>query len=367
MSKYYIGLMSGTSLDGIDAAVVEFEPTFKLIASHCEPIPSELKQKLQMLTLPGDNEIDQLGQADIALGKLCSQTVNNLLTASKIRRDQVHAIGSHGQTIRHRPEFGYTLQIGDPNIISEQTGITTVADFRRRDMAAGGQGAPLVPAFHQAMLSNPQQDRILVNIGGMANITFLPANPADSVAGFDTGPGNILMDAWINHHKSCTYDHNGEWACSGLVNQELLSDLLSLSYFSEPPPKSTGREQFNLDWLLSITNKYLSTPPQDIQRTLLELTANSIADGIKQYVTSHTFELLVCGGGSRNPALVERIQALIPNNEVRISDDAGIDADWMEAAAFAWLAMQCLEGSYGNKPSVTGAKGDRILGAIYQA
>ncbi len=362
----YIGIMSGTSLDGIDVLAARFTPNFEIIASHSEPIPPKLKQQILRLTQPGNNEIDLMGETDVALGHLFSQAANTLIRSSNLSIEKIRAIGCHGQTIRHRPELNFTLQIGDANIIAEQTGITTVADFRRRDIAAGGQGAPLVPAFHQAMLHSTSIDRVLLNIGGMANLTYLPANSSSDILGFDTGPGNVLMDAWISTHQQRPYDTNGLWAASGNCNHKLLEQLLALHYFHEAPPKSTGREQFNLNWLQEQIQQF-SISAQDIQATLLELTALSIANCINDHIPSKNFELLVCGGGSRNGKLMERISYLLPKATVDTTDHTGIDADWMEAAAFAWLAKQCLAGNTGNRTSVTGAKGERILGAIYQA
>ncbi|WP_415883348.1 anhydro-N-acetylmuramic acid kinase [Neptuniibacter sp. QD34_54] len=363
----FIGLMSGTSLDGIDAVAVRLTPNFEMVATHAEEIPATLKNDILTLTQPGDLEIDLMGKVDRSLGKLFAKTVNNLLSKNGLSAEQVSAIGSHGQTIRHRPEFGFTLQIGDANQIAELTGITTVADFRRRDMAANGQGAPLVPAFHNAMLHSHDCNRILLNIGGMANLTFLPKSEEQNILGFDTGPGNVLLDAWIKHCRDLPFDQNGKWALSGSINEDLLEQLSSIEYFSEPPPKSTGREQFNLAWLKQTLSTLPAIKAEDVQRTLLELTATSITDAIKTHIPSQVFELYICGGGSFNQALTQRISDLLPNIKVSNSDDIGIDADWMEAAAFAWLAMRCLDGKAGNNPNVTGAKGDRILGAIYQA
>ena len=357
--------MSGTSLDGIDVVAVRFNPTTEILATHSEAIPPQLKKHILQLTQPGANEIDLMGQADTALGVLFSHAVNSLIKKSGLQRNAVRAIGSHGQTIRHRPELAFTLQIGDGNVIAENTGITTVADFRRRDLAAGGQGAPLVPAFHEAMLHSESKDRVLLNIGGMANLTYLPSNTEKNILGFDTGPGNVLMDAWILRHQNQPFDNQGLWALSGTCNNNLLQQLLALEYFQEAPPKSTGREQFHLSWL-SEQLKGHDLPAPDIQATLLELTAITATDCIKKHIPSDSFELLVCGGGSRNNQLMKRIAALLPQATVSATDKTGIDADWMEAAAFAWLAKQCLEGKAGNKTSVTGAKGERILGAIYQ-
>nr|WP_299183521.1 anhydro-N-acetylmuramic acid kinase [uncultured Neptuniibacter sp.] len=367
LKNIYIGLMSGTSLDGIDIVAARFEPSFQLLASQSAIIPAELKNKLLSLTQPGSNEIDLMGIADNALGQLFADATNQLIDDNNIDRSQIRAIGSHGQTIRHRPECGFTLQIGNANIIAEQTRITTVADFRRRDMATGGQGAPLVPAFHKALLQSSVDDRILLNVGGMANITFLPCNIDQPVMGFDTGPGNVLSDAWIMHCLKQPFDHHGDWARSGSLNSALLNDLLSLPYFSEAPPKSTGREQFNLDWVQQILAGHSTLSDADVQRTLLELTAESISSNIRQFVPSQQFELFVCGGGSNNRFMLERLRLLMPQIKISTSDKLGIEADWMEAAAFAWLAKRCLDGESGNVPDVTGASHERILGSIHPA
>ncbi len=363
----YVGLMSGTSLDSVDAVAVSFEPKFTLVATHTEAIPDQLKQSITRLMLPSDKEIDRMGKIDIQLGQLFAKAANELIKSNNLNRSNIQAIGSHGQTVRHRPEFGFTLQIGDANIIAEQTGITTVADFRRRDMAAGGQGAPLVPAFHHAMLHSSAKDRVLLNIGGMANITYLPSNQEKPISGFDTGPGNILMDAWINDQRKLGYDEDGTWAASGKINNNLLSSLLQLEYFQEAPPKSTGREQFNLNWLKQKLHNFNHIQPEDVQATLAALTAQTIADSIKRFTPCFDFELLVCGGGSHNQFLLQQLRSALPAADIANSDIAGIEADWMEAAAFAWLAMRCLEGKTGNISDATGASGERILGAIYQA
>ena len=342
-ANIFIGLMSGTSLDGIDAVAVRFQPHFQLVASHSETIPAELKASILTLTLPGDNEIDLMGETDKRLGELFAKAVNSLVSKHSIPVNEIAAIGSHGQTIRHRPELGFTLQIGDPTTIAELTGITTIADFRRRDIAAGGQGAPLVPAFHHAMLQSDRADRILLNIGGMANLTYLAKASEHAVIGFDTGPGNVLIDSWIKHCKNQPFDSKGAWAATGQVDQDLFNRLYSLPYFNECPPKSTGREQFNLDWILEILAVHPAVEPQDVQRTLLELTATSITDAIKAHIPSSQFELYICGGGSMNTCLVNRIQQLLPNISVQSSDQIGIDADWMEAGSFC-LAGVALPG-----------------------
>jgi len=363
----YIGLMSGTSLDGIDAVAVVFAPEFQLIATHTEDIPLSLKANISRLMQPGDNEIDLLGETDRAFGQLLAKSVNNLIAKNHINRNQVCAIGSHGQTIRHRPESGFSLQIGDPNVISENTTIATVADMRRRDMAAGGQGAPLVPGFHAVMFQSKKTDRILLNIGGMANITFLPRDKQAPLAGFDTGPGNILLNAWIEKHLGKSFDNNGGWAASGNINADLLQAMLDQNYFRKVPPKSTGRELFNLQWLENILSDFPSIPEVDVQATLVALTVNTIAESINLHIPSHNYELYVCGGGSHNTHLMLQLEQALPGIMVAPSGHAGLNADWMEACAFAWLAKQCLEGKTGNVSSATGAQGNRILGAIYQA
>jgi anhydro-N-acetylmuramic acid kinase len=367
--QLYIGLMSGTSADAIDAVVVDLQSTPKLLAQHTLPLPVKTRQQIHALSLPSDNEIDRMGALDADLGKLFAQTTLELLANAGVSATQIIAIGSHGQTIRHRPpgssQGTFTLQIGDPNIIAELTGITTVADFRRRDMAAGGQGAPLVPAFHRAIFYAQDRDRVVVNIGGMANITWLPAQ--GQLLGFDTGPGNVLMDIWIHSHSGDTYDKNGTWATSGTVNKELMANLLRESYFSLPPPKSTGRENFNRDWLdRCIAALSLPLSPVDVQATLLELTAISIADSINK-LCDKTKEIYVCGGGAYNPALMQRLQDLLHNDTVTSTSALGIDPQWIEAMAWAWLAQQTINHRPGNVREVTGANREVILGGVYYA
>lgn len=361
----YIGLMSGTSLDSIDAVAVRFEPSFELIASHSEPIPAAIDRRIHSMLNPGENEIERLGRLDLELGGLFATAVLNLLKESGIAPDQVAAIGSHGQTIRHRPEAHFTLQIGDPNIIAEHTGITTVADFRRRDMAAGGQGAPLVPAFNNALFRSKEHDRVLVNIGGMANLTILSADTSQPVLGYDTGPGNVLMDSWIQLHHQSSYDCEGQWAASGQSVPALLENMLALPFFSETPPKSTGREQFNSLWVRQMVRKLDSEPlAVNVQATLLDLTAISIADAIKNHDLKDP-EIYLCGGGSHNNRLMNQLRFLLKPWQVKTSSELGLDPDWVEAAAFAWLAYRTLNKQSGNVPEVTGAEGYRPLGAIY--
>ncbi|WP_271273085.1 anhydro-N-acetylmuramic acid kinase [Aliamphritea hakodatensis] len=366
-ASVYIGLMSGTSLDGIDAVAVSFEPHFRLLGTHSETLPESLNQNIRSLLAPGDNEIDRLGMLDLDLGKAFAGASNNLLAKHKLAHADIRAIGSHGQTIRHRPEHHFTLQSGDPNTIAEHTGIMTIADFRRRDMAAGGQGAPLVPAFHNALFHSPETNRVIVNIGGMANLTVLPACPDAEVLGYDTGPGNVLMDSWIHEHQQLSYDRNGNWAAQGNVIPQLLEQMLSLPFFHEPAPKSTGREQFNLIWIQRMLTLLDQAPNNtDVQATLAELTATSIAMAIRSHGLE-TAEVYLCGGGSHNRHLQQRIQALLPGYTVATTAALNLHPDWVEAVAFAWLAKQTLENLPGNMPTVTGASGYRILGAIYPA
>lgn len=367
--QLYIGLMSGTSADAIDAALVDLQSAPQLIAQHSLQLPASIRQQIHMLSLPADNEIDRMGLLDVALGKLFAQTSLQLLNKSGLKGTQIIAIGSHGQTIRHRPpgspEGTFTLQIGDPNQIVELTGITTVADFRRRDMAASGQGAPLVPAFHRAIFHSQDKDRIIVNIGGMANITWLPAK--GQILGFDTGPGNVLMDTWMAEHLGESYDKDGAWAASGQVSGTLLRELLAAPYFKLQAPKSTGRESFNRAWLDKSLRKLTSTlDPTDVQATLLELTAITITDSINS-LSHSSKEVFVCGGGAYNLALMRRLTGLLPNDVVASTAVLGVDPRWIEAMAFAWLAQQTINHRPGNLREVTGAKREVILGGIYYA
>lgn len=371
MSKrqLYIGLMSGTSADGIDAVLVDQQIIPKLLATHTHSFTSDLRQQIHAISLPGMNEIDRMGALDTALGNCFAECCIDLIEKAGITADEIIAIGSHGQTIRHRPpnspEGCFTLQIGDPNIIAELTGITTIADFRRRDMAVGGQGAPLVPAFHRAIFHSPAVDRVIVNIGGMANITWLPAN--GQVSGFDTGPGNVLLDSWIQEHLGKNYDRGGQWAASGQYNSELLDLFLGEPFFSMPPPKSTGRESFNYQWLESHLHQLKCKPEEhDVQATLLELTAVSISRSINQ-LSNAPKEVFVCGGGAFNQFLMQRLDELLPNDELATTAKFGIDPQWIEAMAFAWLAQQTINHCPGNLCAVTGAKREVILGGVYFA
>ena len=367
MSVYYIGLMSGTSVDAIDAALVSFDNNnIKLHSALNYPISDELRQQLLTLITPGENELVRMNQLDVKLGRLFSEAVLALLKQTNIPTTQVKAIGSHGQTLRHFPdsETPGTLQIGDPNIIAETTGITTVADFRRRDIAAGGQGAPLVPAFHQSLLRDKKINRIILNIGGIANITVLEKDFAKPVIGFDTGPGNALMDSWIHKHTQQTHDKNGDWAASGSIHQQLLDTLLTDPYFNQPPPKSTGRETFNMQWLDQQLQNFAELSKEEIQTTLTELSAVTIAQATIKYAPD-TEQVLVCGGGVHNKYLMKRLAEHLPKQLIQSTQVVGIDPDWVEAMAFAWLAKQTLNGQPGNLPSVTGARHPVVLGGIF--
>jgi anhydro-N-acetylmuramic acid kinase len=364
----FMGLMSGTSMDGVDAVLVEFGDKLTLHGTHAEPMPPALKAALIAISQPGDNEIDRLGELDIQVGELFARAANALLAKTALKTAGVRAIGSHGQTIRHRPQAAspFTLQIGDPNVIAERTGISVVADFRRRDMAAGGQGAPLVPAFHQALFRSLNRDRVIVNLGGIANITVLRGDPVAPVYGFDTGPASGLMDAWSQRERNEPFDRGGQWAASGTVNLRLLSALLAHPYFAQRPPKSTGREDFHLDWLLGELAHFPGLPAEDVQATLLELTARTLSEAIKSQELAGG-DVILCGGGTFNTVLCKRLGQLLASFKLHSSADYGLAPNWVEATAFAWLARQTLQGMPGSLPTVTGARGARILGSIHPA
>ena len=363
--QLYVGLMSGTSADAVDAVVVDLQSTPILLAKHTLPLPSNTRQQIHALSLPGNNEIDRMGALDVNLGKLFAQATLELLAKANLSTTQISAIGSHGQTIRHRPpgsrEGTFTLQIGDPNLIG---GPILVASQRRRDMAAGGQGAPLVPAFHRAIFHAHDKDRVVVNIGGMANITWLPAQGL--TLGFDTGPGNVLMDTWIAEHRGESYDQDGIWAASGQARKTLLAELLATPYFQLKAPKSTGRESFNRAWLDGYLQKLSTITTADVQATLLELTAITIADSINGLSRSPK-DIFVCGGGAYNTALMQKLKVLVPNDTLASTAVLGVDPQWIEAMAFAWLAQQTITHRTGNLCEVTGAKREVILGGVYCA
>ena len=375
----FIGLISGTSADGIDAALVRFgdaDPTGP-DASRCELLLGQtfawqpaVRERLVALGQGGDaHSIEELGTLDVQIAEAFAEATARLLEHAGVTADQVRALGSHGQTVRHRPAGArhddlhpFTMQLGDGNVIAERSGIATVADFRRRDVAAGGHGAPLVPAFHAAVLHCLDEDRAVLNLGGIANFTLLPA--AGAVRGFDTGPANALMDAWCERHTGAAFDADGGFAAQGEVDAGLLARLLDEPWFALPPPKSTGREQFHLGWVQSRLGG--SERAQDVQATLLELSATTIVDALRAQQPG-TRRLLACGGGVRNTRLLARIAALLPGVVVESTAAHGLDPDFVEAIAFAWLARQTLAGLPGNVASVTGARGPRVLGVVYPA
>lgn len=374
MSAIYIGVMTGTSMDGVDIVATSFEP-LTLHATLTVPFDPELRDELMALTLPDDNEIDRMGKADVALAQMIGQGVNQLIEMNGLDRSRIKAIGSHGQTIRHRPEYGFTLQIGDPNIITEITQLPVISDFRRRDMAAGGQGAPLVPAFHQALFQHDSIHRVILNLGGIANVSMLPANNPNSVYGFDTGPANILMDAWCQRHTGNAYDENGDWAAYGQPIRSLLDRLQNHEFFAKEPPKSTGREDFNLEWLddqisdwrNDLDYEELEDTPENVQATLMKLTTRAIKKAIyRSKDLMPTGEVYVCGGGAYNSHLLEQLRWRLRkhNWSVQTTDVLGLSPTWVEATAFAWLAMRFVDGLSGNLPAVTGASDFRILGTI---
>lgn len=359
---FYLGTITGTSVDGLDLALLDLSEGIRFIAGDTESFPADLREKLLDLNQPGNDDLDRIGEMDAALGQFIGESINRFIDNQGIAHGDVAAIGSHGQTVRHRPDLEnpFTWQIGDPNRIAEVTGITTVADFRRRDMAAGGQGAPLVPPFHEALFRSREESRVAANIGGIGNITVLPKDPALPITGFDTGPGNCLLDAWCAVHTGRPFDQDGNWARSGSVTDDLLQALRWDPYLARPPPKSTGREYFNLAWL----DQYRTAErAEDIQRTLLEFTAVTILDAIEEWANPCE-RLIVCGGGRRNEFLMERLEHL-GSMPVETSETHGFDGDAMEAAAFAWLAARRLAGRPGNAAAVTGARGSRILGAVF--
>lgn len=367
----YIGLMSGTSMDGIDAVVASIPQAgrLKLRATHSEPYPVEVRARLQTLANSSINDLELMGELDALLGELLAQAANRVRHKSGLDGQEIRAIGSHGQTVRHRPNapHPYSIQIGNPAVIAQHTRITTVADFRARDIAAGGQGAPLVPAFHLWMFHSPDNNRVVVNIGGIANVSYLPADTSQPASGFDTGPGNTLLDAWICENRGHPYDKDGRWAASGKILATLLERLCSDSYFRMAPPKSTGPEYFNLAWLADHLAELGTRPDaQDVQATLTELTARSIAQALTTHLP-YVDEVYVCGGGSRNRHLASRLSTNLPGAPVDTTRALGLHPDWVEAAAFAWLAHQTLEGRPANLPSVTGARHEVVLGAIYKA
>lgn len=360
----YLGVMSGTSLDGLDIALIEQGEQLRLLATHYVPMPADLRRELLQLCASGPDEIARAALAENRWASLAAEGIDALLTREQVAAQAVRAIGSHGQTVRHEPARGFTVQIGNPALLAERTGIDVVSDFRRRDVAAGGQGAPLVPAFHEALFAHVGRRVAVLNIGGFSNLSLIERDLP--VRGFDCGPGNVLLDAWIERKLGRRYDDGGAWAASGEVCTSLLAALLGDPFFAGSGPKSTGREVFNLAWLDRHLGNLPNCRDEDVQATLLELSARSIVDSLLK--AQRTAEcLLVCGGGAHNTVLMRRLAALLPGISVQSTAAYGIDPDWIEAMAFAWLAHCCLEGIAANRPSVTAASGLRILGAIYPA
>ena len=364
MPKLYLGLMSGTSIDGVDAALVDFSGTHpRLLDCKTFPFPPSLVYELHQLCAPSDNEIVRMGHADRAVAEVFAEASLQLLKTNYIRPDQIKAIGSHGQTIRHMPigEHSFSLQIGDPNTLATLTGIDVIADFRRKDIALGGQGAPLVPAFHKAVFASSTKSRVVLNIGGIANITYLPKNDSEDIIGFDTGPGNTLLDAWCKLHTGQNYDEKGQWAAQRSADPELLKLLCSHPYFSKQAPKSTGREQFNLLWLeknLAIIDRPID--PQVVQATLVMLTTHTIAQQILQF--KDVEQVYICGGGAQNEFLVEELESELHECELFTTDELGVESDAVEAMAFAWLAYAHINNIQGSIASVTGATKGAVLG-----
>lgn len=394
----YIGMMSGTSLDGMDAVLCQFggegntQQPMRLLATRSQDFPPRLREVLLALCQPNgvqelvptvgepNSELDWFGWASKEYAEFASEVVNNLLQQSNTDVESVLAIGCHGQTVRHRPQMGFSLQLLDANIIAERTGISVVSDFRRRDMAVGGQGAPLVPAFHQALFAAPDSTRVLLNLGGIANITVLPANDSSvndalvnnsPVIGYDTGPANLLLDAWTALHTDKDYDAGGAWAQSGQVVEPLLNQLIEHPFFARTYPKSTGREDFNLAWLQSELQKFdqasahIRYSSADVQATLTELTAMSASMQINMFINAQeNSSVYVCGGGALNDYLMTRLQAHLPHCSVETTASLGLNPAWVEAVAFAWLARQTLMGETGNLPAVTGASKGVVLGQV---
>ncbi len=366
MAELFVGLLSGTSVDCIDAALVDFatQPPV-LIASHNQPWPEDVRDAILHSRQLPDETLDSLGELDLACAECFAKAVNQCLQRADVDHKQVRAIGSHGQTIRHRPAAvqPFSLQIGNAKIIAEQTGIDVIHDFRTADIQAGGQGAPLVPGFHNAVFRSTEHNRVIVNIGGIANVTVLSKDLSAEITGFDTGPGNGLMDAWVQQTLKKSYDQNGQFAACGNTDARLLATLLRDDYFKRPPPKSTGFETFNLQWLQAHLQDY--EPPENIQSTLCDLTATSIIRAIVQHAPD-TEEIYVCGGGVHNTELMKRLQSFskVP---VSSTQTLGIPPDWVEAMTFAWLAKQYLDNQPGNIPSVTGAVRDVRLGSCFHA
>ena len=369
MSGLYIGLMSGTSMDGIDVAIVDFSKVMpKLVDFHTFAYPAHLAKLLHSLCQPHENEVVNLGYADRAAGQAFAQAVNLMLERNHLGTGQITAIGSHGQTVRHHPcgKHGFSLQIGDPHTLAALTGIDVIADFRRKDIALGGQGAPLAPAFHKAMFADHLGSRVILNIGGISNVTYLPSDPNKPVLGFDTGPGNTLLDAWCHLHTGQAYDEGGAWAAQGSYDQALLDAMMAHPFIAHPPPKSTGREDFNLTWLKNLLEQLDATlDPHRVQATLVLFTCLSIARQINAF--KDVGDVYVCGGGAQNDFLMECLENELFDTRLHTTEELGVAPDAVEAVAFAWLAHAHLLREPGNLPSVTGASRAAVLGAHFPA
>ena len=365
--ELFAGVMSGTSLDGVDAVIADFTPSAsaacKTLGAAHVAYPTMLRDELLALQLPGNNELARSGAAANMLAELYAEAIAKALGAAGLTAERILAVGVHGQTLRHRPDRGFTFQLNNPARVVERTGIAVVADFRSRDVAAGGQGAPLVPAFHAALFGRRDRHRVIVNVGGIANITDLP--PDGTIHGFDTGPGNVLSDLWCARNRGTTFDAEGAWAATGSIDAALLGVLLDDPYFAAPAPKSTHRDKFNLAWLEERLAKAASRgEAEDVQATLVALTARTIADAIRATAPG-AGEILVCGGGANNDALMRDLSRELAPRRVATTADEGVPVEQVEALAFAWLAREAVAGRPGNLPAVTGAKGPRVLGAIY--
>ena len=371
-TELYIGLMSGTSLDGVDAVLLraEADGSVQALAHHHERFGLRLQDELFALNQPGNDELKRAALASNGVARVYAQVCHSLLSDAQLLPQQIRALGAHGQTVRHRPgEFdgiGFTLQLLNPALLAELTGIAVVHDLRSRDLAAGGQGAPLVPAFHRAALAREGTDVVALNIGGISNVSLLWAD--GRTGGFDCGPGNCLMDDWIDRHQQQVYDVSGRWAAQGRVHETLLEAMLADPYFQQPPPRSTGRDLFNLEWLdAKLAAHARRAKPVDVQATLLELSARCVADSLATFAPGQWRELLVCGGGSFNDALMARLRALMPTIAIDTTTARGLPPMQVEAAAFAWLAMRHVRGLPGNLPAATGASGLRVLGSYTPA
>ena len=371
MGRYFIGVMSGTSVDAADAVVADFDHAgrdgqpLRLLGSASLAWPDDLRAELLALGAGCDQELDRAGMADQRVAHHFARVISEAMRAAGVGAQDIRAVGSHGQTVRHRPGYAhpFTLQLGDPNTLAELTGLAVVADFRRRDMSAGGQGAPLVPAFHQALFSDPEQTVVALNLGGIANITVL--RPGQDVIGYDTGPANMLLDGWSLRHRGLPYDADGAWAASASPDPALLARLLAHPYLARHAPKSTGREEFGMDWLDTMLAGGGELAPATVQATLAAFTIASVASDVTRWADGG--QLLVCGGGARNGCIMRGLAQALPDWRVESSQARGLDPSWVEACAFAWLARQTIEGLAGNLPAVTGARGARVLGGYYPA